>query len=315
LHIETPLVHSETLSAHLGAEVHLKMDCLQPPGSFKIRGIGKTVRGAVEGGAKQIVSSSGGNAGLAAAYAARRLGVPITVVVPTTTPADVHERLRRCGAEVEVHGSVWNEADTRARQIVEQQNGFYVHPFNQPSTWQGHASLVEELSRQLPRAPDAIVTCVGGGGLLMGILKGLEAQSWSSTRVVACETEGAASMAGSIAKGEVVTLPAITSVAKSLGSLTVDPEIFALCRKLGPELVTPFVMSDAAAVAACVRLAADHRVLVEPACGAAVAAVTERSEALKGCKLVVVEVCGGAIINLETLSALARQFGVEKVES
>merc|ERR1712194_804964 len=92
--------------------------------------------------------------------------------------------------------------------------GGYVHPFDQPSTWRGHATVVQELARQLDGPPDAIVTCVGGGGLLMGILEGLEAVGWSSsTKVIASETEGAASLGRSLEAGELVTLPAITSVA------------------------------------------------------------------------------------------------------
>lgn len=311
LHVETPLVRSEALSRLLGADVRLKLDCLQPPGSFKIRGIGETVRCAAEAGAKRVVSSSGGNAGLAAAYAARCLGLPITVVLPTTTPAGVRARLEDYGTEVVVHGDVWDEADSHARDLVAEQEGAYVHPFEQASTWRGHATLVEELTRQLPHAPDAIVTCVGGGGLLMGILEGLEACGWNTTtRVVACETEGAASLGRSLAAGELVTLPAITSVAKSLGAKTVSRAVLERCLELGPGLVRPFLMSDAAAVAACVRLATEHRLLVEPACGAAVAAVAERADALDGCGLVVVEVCGGAIVDLAMMAAWAQQLGV-----
>lgn len=288
------------------------MDCLQPPGSFKIRGIGLTVRRAVAAGAERVLSSSGGNAGLAAAYAARACGVPATVVLPSTTPAFVHERLRAYGADVIVHGDVWDEADAHARQLVEDQNGAYVHPFDQLTTWEGHATIIEELTRQLPRAPDAIVTCVGGGGLLMGILTGLESNGWlASTRVVACETEGAASMAGSLAAGSLITLPAIASVAKSLGARTVSRTIFERCAELGPERVRPYVMSDAAAVAACVKFAEAHRVLVEPACGAALAAVFDKSEALAGCGLVVVEVCGGALVDVATMNALAKEVGVD----
>merc|ERR1712129_380173 len=95
-----------------------------------------------------------------------------------------------------------------------------------------------------------------------------------------------------------------------LGAATVSSTIFEHCRDLGPDRVRPFVMSDAAAIAACVRLAADHRVLVEPACGAAVAAVLERSEALRDCSVVVVEVCGGAIVDIPLLTAWACQFNV-----
>lgn len=310
LHIKTPLIFSEPLSEQMGAEVYLKMDCMQPPGSFKIRGIGETVRRAVDAGASKVVSSSGGNAGLAAAYAARAMGVPATVVLPSTTPEMIHRRLQRYGAEVVVHGDVWDEADKLAQKIVEEQAGAYVHPFDQVSTWQGHASLVHELVEQLPKAPDAIVTCVGGGGLLMGILSGIEAVGWKSTRVVASETEGAASMGKSLAAGELITLPGITSVAKSLGAARVSQAIFARCKELGPERVQSFITTDAAAVSACLQLSAHHRVLVEPACGAALAAVTERSAALAGCSTIVVEVCGGAIVDLPMLNAWAKDLGV-----
>lgn len=312
LHVETPLVHSPVFSEHLGAEVHLKMECVQPPGSFKIRGIGETVMRAVNSGARSIVSSSGGNAGLAAAYAAQRLGVPCTVVVPTTTPAEAHTRLRRYAAEVVVHGGVWDEADVRAKEIVEEQHGAYVHPFGQESTWAGHATLVEELTRQLPGPPDAVVTCVGGGGLLMGILSGLEAAGWlSHTRVIGAETEGAASMAKSLAAKELITLRSIDSIAKSLGALQVGRPIFERCLELGVERVRPFVTTDACAVRACLSLAREHRVLVEPACGAAAAAVTERSDALAGCRSVVLVVCGGAGVDPAALQTWARDLGVE----
>jgi len=288
------------------------MDCLQPPGSFKIRGIGRTVQQAVAAGAECIVSSSGGNAGLAAAYAARSVGVPATVVLPTSTPQEVHRRLHNYGAKVLVHGDVWDEADALAKTIVAEQHGAYVHPFDQASTWSGHATLVHELATQLPQAPDAIVTCVGGGGLLMGILEGVNECGWASqTRIVACETEGASSMASSLAQGELVTLPAITSIAKSLGARTVSRDIFERCKAEGPDRVSPFVMTDREAVAACLQLAAHHRVLVEPACGAAVAGILGKCSALQGCKTVVLQVCGGVIVNMASLKAWALDFGLD----
>lgn len=314
LHIETPLVHSEVLSRQLSAEVYLKMDCLQPTGSFKMRGIGATVREQAARGARRVVSSSGGNAGMAAAHAARRLGLPATVVVPTTTEASVCQRLRDLGAEVVVHGEAWDEANALAAEVADRERGALVHPFDDASTWRGHATMVEELARQLPRAPDAIVAVVGGGGLLMGILEGLRQVGWeSSTRVVACETEGAASMARSLEAGSLVTLPQIRSVATSLGAKTVSRTVFERCRELGPERVCTFVMSDAAAVSACARFARDHRVLVEPACGAGLSAVYDRSPALADARLVVVEVCGGAKVDLGLLQTWMKDLGVENI--
>merc|ERR1712232_1029871 len=104
-----------------------------------------------------------------------------------------------------------------------------------------------------------------------------------------------------------------SSIAKSLGALTVSREVFERCRAVGPTRMQPFVTSDAAAVAACIQLATEHRVLVEPACGTAVAAVTERCESLRDCSTIVVQVCGGAIVTPSMLNAWARDLGVQGV--
>eukprot|EP00913_Durusdinium_trenchii_P015897 g14939.t2 len=157
-HIETPLIYSEKFSKHLGAEVFLKLDLLQPSGSFKLRGIGRTVQEAAAAGAQCIVSSSGGNAGLAAAFAARNFDLPCTVVLPTTTPQSVQEELAFYGAKVMVHGSVWDEADQKAREVVKDRKGAYVHPFDQESTWRGHATLLEAPVASTGRV-ETILTC------------------------------------------------------------------------------------------------------------------------------------------------------------
>ena len=119
LHTNTPLLFAPKLSNELGRDVFLKMDCVQPSGSFKIRGVGYLCQKAVrETGCKLFVSSSGGNAGAAVAYAGFNLQVKVIVVVPSTTPAFMQGRLVALGAEVVVHGNVWNEADLKARQIL-----------------------------------------------------------------------------------------------------------------------------------------------------------------------------------------------------
>ena len=102
------------MSALLGRDVYLKLDAMQPSGSFKLRGIGYTCQKAIAEGANALVSSSGGNAGLATAYAGQRLRAPTTVVVPETTPEFIRERLRSLGAQVIVHGSQWSEAHAHA---------------------------------------------------------------------------------------------------------------------------------------------------------------------------------------------------------
>jgi L-serine/L-threonine ammonia-lyase len=100
-----------------GRPVFLKMECFQPTGSFKIRGIGLLCKECVDGGASHLVSSSGGNAGFAVAYAGRQLGVDVTVVVPKTTATDVSYRIEQEGAKLVVHGCVWDESHAFKRSM------------------------------------------------------------------------------------------------------------------------------------------------------------------------------------------------------
>ena len=140
---------------------------------------------------------------------------------------------------------------------------------------------------------------------------------WGETcPVVAAETIGADSLATSVDAGELRTLPGIDSVAKSLGAASPSPHVLAMAlERKGNGLVRTWRTEDAAAIDACMRLADDHRVLVEPACGAALSAVyggtCEALRGLTGDGPVVVEVCGGAIIDRKTLAGYAAQFGLE----
>ena len=119
LHEETSLIESDRLNGLTGKKILLKMECRQPVGSFKIRGIGLLCSEFAAAGVSHFISSSGGNAGYAAAYAGRKLGVNVTVVVPDTTPEDMRRIIREQGAVVEVHGSVWDESDVYAAGAVE----------------------------------------------------------------------------------------------------------------------------------------------------------------------------------------------------
>src|SRR3972149_6436841 len=108
IHIATPLWESPALSASMGALVLLKMEALQPIGSFKARGIGAACQASPEAGARSLVCASGGNAGYAVAYAGHQIGIPVTVVVPKTKPAWLQSLIRREGATVSVHGDSWD---------------------------------------------------------------------------------------------------------------------------------------------------------------------------------------------------------------
>ena len=191
LHIITPLVKSEQLTAALAStahQVYLKLENLQPSGSFKIRGIGATCADAkTTRGATKIVGSSGGNAGMAMAYAARKLGMSAQLFIPTSTPTFMVEKIKEEGATVVVGGSNWNEANQAASECLEKDpTAAFVHPYDQETTWQGHSTIVDEIKAQLEQAgahepPAAIVTVVGGGGLAAGILAGMQRQAFFCT--------------------------------------------------------------------------------------------------------------------------------------
>ena len=299
LHITTPLLRHDPLSAALGKQVLLKMDSLQPSGSFKLRGIGRMCQRAVQAGARHLVCPSGGNAGFAAAVAGRALGVPTTIVVPHTTPESVRRQIQAIGATLKVHGSVWDEANEEALRLC-REGGVYVPPFDHPDIWDGNATLIDEAVRQAEGGFDAVVCSVGGGGLLCGVLEGLHRNGLPHVPVVAVETEGAASLHASVTAGALVTLPAITSIATTLGAKRVAPAAFEWTRRHRVHSVT---VTDAQATDACLRFADDLRVLVEPACGAALAVAYGRLEVLAPFQRPLLVVCGGIAVDLEKLRA------------
>ena len=299
LYIETPTVLSEPLSDRLGKPVWLKLENLQPSGSFKLRGIALLCQHEVAGGARGLVSSSGGNAGIAVAYVGRKLSLPVRVVVPETTTEVARRLIRAQGAELLVHGASWYEADVYARQSLSAHEAF-IHPFDHPLLWQGHSTMIDEVARAGVK-PGAVVLSVGGGGLLSGAVAGLQQLGWFDVPILAMETLGAESFALALAAGEVVQLPAISSIASSLGARQICDQAFLSAQQ---HTVMSQVISDAAALRACDILLNDHRIMVEPACGAAVAAVTESSVHLAGVESVLVIVCGGATMTAARLRKL-----------
>ncbi|WP_339469533.1 pyridoxal-phosphate dependent enzyme [Pseudomonas capeferrum] len=301
LHIQTPLIESRPLSLAAGRKVWLKLDALQPCGSFKLRGVGHACEVHHARGARHFVSSSGGNAGLAVAYAGRKLGVPVTVVVPETTTERAKELLRLEDANVVVHGSSWQEANELAQTLLGTGDAF-IHPFDDPLLWAGHASLIDEVAASRVK-PDAVVLSVGGGGLLSGVVEGLKRNGWDDVPVLAVETTGAASLHAAVQAGHPVELERLASVATSLGAKRVADQALE-CVRSHP--VHSHLVSDRAALEACERFLLDHRVLVEPACGAALALAYE-ADTLARYSNVLVVVCGGATATLEQIHTWLQQ--------
>jgi L-serine/L-threonine ammonia-lyase len=304
IYFETPLLESRALSRRAHKSIWLKMEAWQPTGSFKARGMSYACSIYRERGAQRFISSSGGNAGLAVAYAGRKLGVPVTVVVPVTTSERAKTLIALENAEIIVHGTSWNEADTFARSLVREHDAF-IHPFDDKLLWSGHASMIDEIAKTIAQ-PDAIVLSVGGGGLLCGVVEGLQRNAWHSVPVIAVETLGADSYAQALHANRLIELPAISSIATSLGARTVSKDALALAARHPIESV---VVSDQDAVAGCLSLLNEHRVVVEPACGASIAALDADIPTLRRAENIVVIVCGGVGTSIDQLQAWSHAFG------
>uniref|UniRef100_A0A8C5AJ45 L-serine ammonia-lyase n=1 Tax=Gadus morhua TaxID=8049 RepID=A0A8C5AJ45_GADMO len=316
LHVATPLRESLALTKVAGTSVYIKLESSQPTGSFKIRGIGHLCKTWSERGCKRFVCCSGGNAGMAAAYSARHLSIPATIVVPSVTPPSTVQRLKDEGADVIIHGKALNESISYGEELVANNPGWvFISPFDDPLIWEGHTSLVRELEEDLKEKPGAVVLSVGGGGLMNGVVEGLRRAGWADVPVVAMETHGAHSLNAAVKAGRLVTLPEITSIATTLGLATVSAQSLKLS---GEHPVFSEVVTDQDAVRAVERFVDDEKILVEPACGAALAAVycgiIERLQ-VEG-KLqqalgpVVVVVCGGNNISMEQLRGFKKKLGM-----
>ncbi|KAK0392386.1 hypothetical protein NLU13_1881 [Sarocladium strictum] len=321
--IQTPCVLSPELSQVTGCNIYLKLENLQPSGSFKSRGIGNFMTRAAAAAPDNLkvhfYCPSGGNAGLACATTAQSLGLPATIVLPTIASPLMRGKLSALGADVHSVGANWAECNAYLHEqlLSKDPGGIYVPPFDHEDVWAGASTLVDEARTQVEGDIDAFVCSVGGGGLLNGIMKGVLECTWhdgKQPRVFALETSGADSLNASVRANEHVTLPAITSIATSLGALRVSTQTWEHARD-HPEILKSLVVSDADAAISCVRFADDARILVEPACGATLAAAYQAGRLRKELagisgvtdddwrqKNVVLVVCGGSGVTLGMLT-------------
>jgi len=254
-------------------------------------------------GAKRFVIASGGNAGIAVAYSGRKLGVPVTVVVPESTTERSIEAIRQEEAEVIVKGETWQEAHGYTTGLTDHEC-VYIHPFDDPLLWAGHATIIDEVVTS-DISPDVVVLSVGGGGLLCGIIEGLRRNNMTDVPVLALETKGTDSLAAALNAGRYVGIDSITSIATCLGAKKVAKTAYDWCRK---HEVVSHVVSDIEAVDACLNFSTDHRLLVEPACGASLAALYHPIEFLMDKKNILVIVCGGAGVTMDQLTSWKKQL-------
>ena len=296
--IRTPLIRLELPDApgrSPATEIFLKLETLQPIGSFKIRGAHNAVRQLIDEERRDGVwTVSAGNAGQGVALAARHAGLPCAVMVIDTAPRTKVEAIRRLGATIvsATYDECWRTVESHASPRM---RGRFIHPFDDDRFIAGNATLGLEILEDLPRV-DAIVGAVGGGGLLSGVASAVKALK-PDTRIIAAEPETAAPLATSLRKGGASRFDAWRpSFVDGAGGKSVLPTMWPLLSRLvDSSIVVP--LSD---VAAAMRLVADRcHVVIEGAAGCAVAAaLTGRVHGT------VVAIASGGNIDLSTFARL-----------
>ncbi|OCY20639.1 pyridoxal-phosphate dependent enzyme [Acinetobacter pittii] len=302
---KTPCIKSNKLSELNNCNVWLKMESSQPTGSFKQRSIGNACQQYAKRGAKKFISSSGGNAGISAAYMGNKLSIPVTVVVPETTSSQAINLMQQENAEVIVHGKSWVEANDLALTYVNSE-AVYIHPFDEQYLWEGVAHIIDEVISDGVR-PDAVILSVGGGSLLSGISQGL-IKNLLNIPIYAVETEGTASLNTSIKTGQHAKLNEVTGIATTLAAKQVCENAFKVSQV---EQVISLTVSDKEALAACFNFLDDHRTLVEPACGATLSTLYNKKLSFSPTDNILVIVCGGATVTLEQLFKYSKDLALE----
>lgn len=306
LYIKTPVFQSHFLKNNYNKNVSYKMECFQPTGSFKIRGMEAVCKHFIAEGKTNFISSSGGNGGYSLAYACKELGVKLIVILPKTTPSFMQNKIKNLGAKVTVFGNNWNEANDYAQILAEEQNLAYVHPFDHHLLWKGYESIIIECFEQIEQ-PDTIIVSVGGGGLLSGILLGLKKIGWENTKVITTEPEGAASFYESYKAKELICLEKIDTISNSLGAKQIAADALEIALNFNIEARK---VADRDSLLACQHFLNEYNVLVEPACGAALSQVYDFKESLKENEKVLVIICGGASLSLNQFIEFQKEFTI-----
>jgi len=265
----TPLLTSRTLSAATGFEVRLKAEMFQRTGSYKIRGpLNKFPQLSDEQKRRGVICSSAGNHAQGVALAAAIHGIKAVVVMAeNATPSKV-AATRGYGAEVVLHGTIWDEANERARELVRERGYTYVHPFDDLELIAGQGTVGLEIMEDWPEA-DVVVVPIGGGGLISGIA--LAAKSLKpGIRIIGVESSGAPGMQQSVAAGHPVVLDRVDCVIDGLRVRRVGDHNVAIVRRVVDEIVT---LPDAEIFDAMLWVMQHCKLVVEGAAAAPVGAL------------------------------------------
>ena len=257
--LNTDLVYSDYYSEKTGAKVYLKPENMQRTGAYKVRGAYYKISTLTEEERqKGLITASAGNHAQGVAYAAKRYGVKAVIVMPTTTPLIKVNRTKAYGAEVVLHGDVYDEAAAYALELAKKEGYTFVHPFDDPAVATGQGTIAMEIYKELPLV-DMILVPVGGGGLATGVST-LAKLLNPKIQVIGVEPEGAACLTASLKAGKPVTLPSVNTIADGTAVKTPGSRIFPYLQKNLDRVVT---VPDAELVEAFLDMVENHKLVVE----------------------------------------------------
>ena len=295
----TPLLTSRTLSAASGFDVRLKAEIFQRTGSYKIRGpLNKLPQLSADERARGVICSSAGNHAQGVALAAAIHGVKAVVCMASNATPSKVEATRAYGAEVVLHGDIWDEADARARELVAERGYTYVHPFDDLQLIAGQGTVGLEIIGDWPEV-DVVVVPIGGGGLISGVSLAIKSVN-PKVRIIGVESSGAPGMLRSVEAGRVVTLDQVDCIIDGLRVKRVGTHNVEIVRRAVDEIVT---LPDREIFDAMLWVMHHAKLVVEGAAAAPVAALLRGLvKAPAGARVVCV--LSGGNVNLEQLRGL-----------
>ena len=257
--LPTTLIKSEFFSKQCRNIVYLKPDIMQLTGAYKIRGAYYKISTlSDEDRQKGLITASAGNHAQGVAYAAKAYGVKATIVMPTSTPLIKINRTKAYGAEVVLHGSVYDEACQYALKLAEEHGYTFIHPFDDLDVATGQSTVDMEIIKDLPFV-DKILVPVGGGGLATGV-SALAKMLNPNIKVIGVEPSGAACLKASLAKGEVTTLDQVDTIADGTAVKTPGSNIFPYLQQNLDDIIT---VDDSEWIVAFLDMLENHKMLVE----------------------------------------------------
>ena len=296
---ETNLVYSEYYSELSGNEIYFKPENLQYTGSYKLRGAYYKISTLTEEEkSRGLITASAGNHAQGVAYAARAFGAPATIVMPVTTPLIKVNRTKKYGANVILHGDVYDDAYEYARQLSEEQGLTFVHPFNDLAVATGQGTIALEILRELPDT-DYILVPMGGGGLSTGVSAAAKMLN-PNIIVVGVEPAGANCIQQSLRQGKVVTLPHVNTIADGTAVKTPGDKLLPLISQYVDEIIT---VEDSELVVAFLEMMENHKLVVENSGLLSVAALRHLKR-VKGKQIV--SVLSGGNMDVVTMASVVQ---------